>query len=79
MTKNEEHLINLKVVLLRPSMYVGEGQDASNSLAWFLNGYLVAIGGFSSKWFFQADLSKTLEENAKEFLKELEEKGIENY
>lgn len=68
-------------VLMRPKMYVGDGPDASNSLAWFINGYMAARQGFTHGSLFvrcpcEADPDKTLEQNASAFLEVLRDDGI---
>jgi hypothetical protein len=68
---------DLNHVLSLPEMYVGSGPEASNSLCWFLNGYMAAkdgfvFGGFLHMSLCGADNTKTLAENAKEFKAQIE-------
>lgn len=71
----------LNCILARPGMYVGDGPDASNSLAWFINGWLAAVGGLSMdgylmRIYLQADANKTLQENAMLYQEKLKSYGL---
>ena len=60
----------LHSILLRPTMYFGDGEQALTSLAAFINGYMTHRSGLDMASFGHSclpDYSKSLEENALTF------------